>query len=151
MDVKFKRRLNVLVAEGRIAGYHVAVAKPRTFMNLSGEAVRYLTARYGARSSDVLVVFDDMNLPTGKIRIRPRGGAGGHKGVQSIIENMGTQEFARIRIGVGKSDGGDAIAHVLGNFSSDDLEAASASVKSAVEIIKIVLSEGLDKAMDKFN
>ena len=120
-------------------------------MNLSGEAVRYLTARYGARSSDVLVVFDDMNLPTGKIRIRPRGGAGGHKGVQSIIENLGTQEFARIRIGVGKPDGGDAIAHVLGNFSSDGLEAASASVESTVEIIKIVLSEGLDKAMDKFN
>lgn len=115
------REGKAIVGKGIIEGKKVMLAQPQTFMNLSGESVRALMDYYKLDLEDLVIIYDDISLPVGQVRIRPKGSAGGHNGIKSIIQHLGTQEFSRIKIGVGaKPEGGDLVKHVLGRFSKEE-------------------------------
>ena len=150
--LQFQRRLRVAVAQGTIGETPVVLAKSRTFMNVSGLAARYLVDRFRVRPPALTVIYDDMDLPVGKFRIRPRGSSGGHKGMESIIARLGTQEFPRIRIGIGRpSETGDGVDHVLGRFTASEEEIIREVVQRTAEAVEIMLSSGVEAAMNRFN
>ena len=130
----------------------VIVAKPLTFMNLSGQAVAGLAAFYKIDPVDVLVVTDDVALPLGRLRARPEGGAGGHNGLKSIIQHLGTQAFPRVRVGVGRGDDRRDLAdYVLGRFEAGERETVSAAVLRAADATEKFLSDGIERVMSGFN
>jgi PTH1 family peptidyl-tRNA hydrolase len=135
-----------------VAGQGALLAKPVTFMNLSGTAVAPLARKRGLEPADVVVVSDDMELPLGKLRIRARGGAGGHNGLKSVIEHLGSDGFARVRVGIGRSAGaGDATGHVLGRFSAEERRALEPVVAAAADAIECIVRDGAEAAMNQFN
>jgi len=136
---------------GSLAGARVLVARPLTFMNLSGQAVGPLLRWYHASTSELLVICDDLDLPLGKIRLRPHGGSGGHKGMLSIIETLGTQDFARLRIGIGRPAHGDPQDYVLNDFTQDELIGMLNAYDRAVEAVESFVLDGIAAAMNKFN
>ena len=147
-----ERRAKAVLGRGRIAGHDVVLAKPRTFMNNSGEGIKYLLARFGGRPSDLLVVYDEMALPTGRIRLRAAGSHAGHNGIRSIISTVQTEEFPRLRIGVGQpSQGAESIPHVLGRFSKEEEPLIARAVQDAVSAVRCMLEENIDIAMNRYN
>ncbi len=147
-----KRQRLAQVGEGSIAGREAVLAKPKTYMNNSGQAITSLVSQYRVKPANILIVYDEMSLPLGKIRVRPGGSSGGHNGIKSIVAALGTEEFPRIRIGIGQPEGsGSHIGHVLGRMAGEEKKAAEESVAAAVSAVESVLSEGIDKAMNKFN
>ena len=146
------RRAKAVLGQGRIAGHVVVLAKPRTFMNNSGEGVEYLLARFGGRPSELLVVYDEMALPTGRIRLRASGSHAGHNGIRSIISAVQTDGFPRLRIGVGQpSNSGESVPHVLGKFSKEEEPLIAQAVQDAVSAVHCMLEESIDVAMNRFN
>ncbi len=146
------RRRWTVAGRGDVEGWPVLLAKPRTFMNESGRAVRYLRDRYAVAPSRLLVIADDMDLPLGKLRLRASGGAGGHRGLESIAAELASQDYARLRVGIGRPDGNtDAIAHVLSRFSSAEERLLAEAVERAVETVEVFLAEGVQEAMNRFN
>jgi PTH1 family peptidyl-tRNA hydrolase len=146
------RRAKAVLGEGRIAGHEVVLAKPRTFMNNSGEGIQYLMARFGGRPSELLIVYDEMALPTGRIRLRVAGSHAGHNGIRSIISAVQTDAFPRLRIGVGQpSNGGDSVPHVLGKFSKEEEPLIAQAVQDAVSAVQCMLEENIDVAMNRYN
>jgi len=139
-----------LVGPGTIAGCAVLLAKPQQYMDESGGAVRALVRRYGLAPQDLLVVYDDVDLPVGVIRIRPRGSAGGHHGMASIIEALGTQEIPRVRIGIGRPQG-DPAEYVLSRFSPEERPIIEEAVERAADAVETVFREGVEVAMNRFN
>lgn len=139
-----------LVGRGTVAGCAVLLAKPLTYMNQSGRAVQGLVRRYGLAPQDLLVVYDDVDLPVGAIRIRPRGSAGGHHGMASIIEALRTQEIPRVRIGIGRPRG-DTAEYVLSRFSPDEQPVVAEAVERAADAVETILREGLEAAQGRFN
>lgn len=110
-----------IVGKGVIEGQKVMLVQPQTYMNLSGESVRALMDYYKLTTDEIVIIYDDISMPVGQVRIRPKGSAGGHNGIKSIIAHLGTQEFPRIKIGVGQNqENGDLVKHVLGRFSKED-------------------------------
>lgn len=144
------KRKAAMLGEGRVAGKRVALVKPRTFMNLSGEAVRYALDRYRVRADAVLVVLDDLDLPLGKVRLRERGGSGGHNGLNSINAALGTTDYARLRIGIGRPDG-ETVGYVLGAFAPDEKATAQDAISRAANAAEAWLAHGVRHAMDNFN
>jgi peptidyl-tRNA hydrolase, PTH1 family len=142
------------IAEGSLGGIRIAIARPQTFMNDSGRAVRKLLDRYRADPRALLVVFDEIDLPLGKLRIRDRGGPGTHNGMRSIVSEIG-EEFARIRVGVAPTDPsaeiGDLAEYVLTPFAADERETADEQIARAAEAVEVALRDGIARAMDKFN
>ena len=146
--LQFKARVGV----GTIEGHHVVLAKPLTFMNLSGQAVGPLVRWYKVPLESLLVVMDDLDLPLGTIRLRPSGGAGGHKGLQSIIDALGTRAFPRLRIGIGRPPPGwDPADYVLHDFTPDEQPIIAQAYEQAMAAIECWLVEGIDAAMNRFN
>ena len=138
-------------ARGMIGDEKVILVKPQTFMNLSGEAVRELNDYYKLGGvSDIIVISDDVAIPTGNIRIRMKGSSGGHNGLKNIILHMGSEDFVRVRVGVGDS-GGDMVGHVLGHFSSEDAKKMSDAYKKAADAVCCIVTDGADVAMNRFN
>jgi PTH1 family peptidyl-tRNA hydrolase len=130
----------------------VIVAKPVTFMNLSGQAVTGLAGFYKIEPPDIFVVTDDVALPVGRLRARREGGAGGHNGLKSIIQSLATQAFPRMRVGVGRGDNRRDLAdHVLGRFEADERDTVSAAVLRAADASEMFLSEGIERVMSVFN
>jgi PTH1 family peptidyl-tRNA hydrolase len=134
----------------------VVLARPQTYMNLSGQAVKSLAQWLRIGASEILVVYDDLDLPVGRIRLRPGGSAGGHRGMESIIACLGSQEFPRLRVGIGRPAGAggrenEAIDHVLGPFSAGERQTMSQAYDRAAEALECILSEGLEAAMNRFN
>jgi len=151
---KFRRVGKAHVTDSRIDGEPVAIVKPRTYMNRSGQALRPLRALEGFDlSSDMLVVVDDYALPIGTFRLRARGSAGGHNGLRSIEESLRTQEYARLRIGVGPvpDDGTDPADFVLAQMSSDDVDILAQLLPRVAEAVECWLREGIETAMNRFN
>lgn len=147
-----ENRNKALIARGELAGVRVALIKPQTFMNLSGEAVAPLARFYRVAPEHILVAFDDVDLPTATLRLRPKGGAGGHKGMRSLIQHLGTEEFPRLRLGIGRPSGQIPVeAYVLQKFKPDEWEAMRVTYERGVEAVKAVLTGGLDYAMNQFN
>ena len=140
------------VAEGRIAGRAVILAKPQTFMNLSGKAVARLSRLYEIPPQRLLVVYDDLDLPLGRLRLRPEGGSGGHKGMRSIIDLLGSQSFPRLRVGIGRPPGGmEAADYVLQPFDPEEQPLVEAVVEQAVAAVLCWLGEGIEAAMERYN
>ena len=146
------RRAKTVLGQGRIAGHEVVLVKPRTFMNNSGEGVEYLLGRFGGRPSELLVVYDEMALPTGRIRLRASGSHAGHNGIRSIISAVQTDGFPRLRIGVGQpSNSGESVPHVLGKFSKKEEPLIAQAVQDAVSAVHCMLEQSIDDAMNRFN
>jgi PTH1 family peptidyl-tRNA hydrolase len=130
----------------------IRLLKPSTYMNLSGQAIRAATDWFKLPPESVLIIYDDMDLPLGRIRLRLSGSAGGQKGMKSAIAHLGTQNFPRLRIGIGRSERNDnAISHVLGKFSADEAEAIAEALKLVVEAVELSLKQGVEKAMSLYN
>ncbi len=152
-DLAFDRRQKrARVALGTIQGRRVVLAKPQTFMNESGRAVAPLAHFYKVPLERLLVVYDDLDLPLGTIRLRPEGGSGGHKGMRSIIEHLGSQEFPRLRIGIGRPPGHmDPAAYVLQDFSTEEETLLDEVLERAVAAIETWLTEGIEAAMGRYS
>jgi len=141
-----------LVGRGKLAGEEILLAKPQTYMNLSGISVRELLAKYELDVSDLLVMWDEVQLPLGTIRIHPDGSAGSHNGAQSVINALGTQEFARLRLGCGPDHPlNSRREHVLRPMRKAELEVAAEMIDEAGNAVEVILKEGIDAAMNKFN
>lgn len=142
------------LADGRFADGKVLVVKPMTFMNLSGDCVAPVVKYHNATPADLVVVSDDIDLPVGRIRVRKGGGAGGHNGLKSVIERLGSPDFVRLRIGVGRDprDRSEVVGHVLGKFDPDTRALMTAKiVPAAVKALAQILTEGPDAAMNAWN
>ena len=149
----WREKFNALVAENFFDGEKILIVKPQTYMNLSGEAVAPLMNFYKLDVTDLVVAHDDMDLPVGMIRLRPKGSGGGHHGVESVIQHLGGEKnFARIRIGVGRpAENRTVINHVLSSFSGEDAEKINAAIDELVPATLCIFREGIDFAMNKFN
>jgi len=145
-----ERRARAKLGIGEVAETRVVLAKPRTFMNLSGQSVNRLVRHFGVPLEDLLVICDDLDLPLGKVRIRQRGGSAGHKGVESIIASLGSQDFPRIRVGIGRPEG-DEIAYVLSDFSAEERELVEEAISKVADAIYCFLAEGVEAAMNRYN
>jgi len=148
------------VGTGKIAGVEVLLAKPKTFVNLSGEAVGRLMRKYSIPVNNLIVIYDDLDLPLGKLRLRPSGSAGGHKGINSIISALGSEDFPRIKVGIGRPTTEDGavitdedviVGHVLSDFTPQEEAAIKPAIATAAEAIHCILTEGIVAAMNKFN
>ena len=142
-----------MYGSGIIDGVKVVVAKPLTYMNLSGEAVRSLVDFYKVDPiTELIVIYDDVNLEPGKLRIRKKGSAGGHNGIKSIIEHLGTKEFMRIRVGVGeKPKGWDLAKYVLGRFSKAERKLVDEATDKSIKALTMIINGDIDAAMNEFN
>ena len=145
-----KRQFNCLMAKGTFAGFPVMLMKPQTYMNLSGDSVAPVVKYHNATAADLLVIQDDIDLPVGRMRVRKNGSCGGHNGIRNIIERLGTQDFARLKLGVGK-DKSDVIAHVLGKFDPTTRKTMDLVVAKAVKAAAAILRDGPDRAMNAYN
>jgi PTH1 family peptidyl-tRNA hydrolase len=143
-------RRQALVGQGRIGGVEVVLAKPLTYMNLSGQAVSALARLYALKPDRILVVSDDMDLELGRVRLKPKGSAGGHNGHKSIIQSLGTDEYPRLKIGIGAAPAG-GIDHVLGGFTPDERLLIDRAVDSAVNGCEEVVASGVERAMSAVN
>lgn len=149
-----KRDFDGLWGKGSINDREVILLKPQTYMNLSGEAVRCISGYFHIEPKDILVIYDDVDLEFGSIRIRPSGGSGGHKGMQSIIECLGANGFPRIRLGIGrpKAQGQEEIAdYVLSDFKPDEKDVLEQILNTTNEAVDVILQDGIEKAMNRFN
>jgi len=147
-----RREAQALTAPTELEGMPVLLAKPQTFMNLSGLAVARLLAKYELAESELIVLVDEVNLPLGTLRVRPRGSAGGHNGMKSIIGAIGTDEFVRVRLGAQPDHPvRDQVSYVLGRFRKADLATVAEMVDQAAEAVRVILKEGVQKAMNRFN
>lgn len=141
-----------LEGKGMIGGEKVILLKPQTYMNLSGESVREAIDFYKIDPENVLVIFDDISLKPGQLRLRGKGSAGGHNGIKNIILHLKTQDFPRVKVGVGeKPPRMDLVDHVLGHFQGEDKAAMEAVLPDAVAAVETFLSDGLDVAMNRYN
>jgi PTH1 family peptidyl-tRNA hydrolase len=147
------KRANSLIAEGNIAGQRVALVKPQTYMNLSGQAVSALRGWYKIDPArELLVVYDDLDLPFGKLRLRERGSAGTHNGMRSIVGQLGGNEFPRLRVGIDQPPGKmDAAAYVLSRFRKEEEAELPFLLDTIADAVELVLREGLTAAMNKYN
>jgi peptidyl-tRNA hydrolase, PTH1 family len=140
------------IATGTLGAEKIVLLKPLTYMNNSGQSVRSVLDWYKLLSSSVLVIYDDMDLPLGKLRLRLSGSAGGHNGMKSIISHLGSQNFPRLRIGIGKSNPDrDTISHVLGRFTSQENIIMADVLQMATEAVERSIKEGVEKAMNLYN
>ena len=146
-----KRKHKALLAQGEIAGLKTTLAKPQTFMNLSGEAVERLARFYKLPPQAILVIYDDLDLPLGRIRLRPEGGSGGHRGMKSIIEHLGTLGFPRLRVGIGRPTRGDPVDYVLSDFAPDERMTIEETYERAISAVELWLAEGIAAAMNRYN
>ncbi|MGK7944755.1 MAG: aminoacyl-tRNA hydrolase [Microcystaceae cyanobacterium] len=148
-----QRRFQGLVSEAKgKRGDKLYLLKPLTYMNRSGQSVRAVLDWYKLPPASVLVIYDDMDLPLGRLRLRLSGSAGGHNGVKSIISHLGTQQFPRLRIGIGKSgQNKETISHVLGKFSPQEQDVVSKVLDLTVDAVEMGLREGIEKAMSLYN
>ena len=146
------RRAKAVIGQGRVCDTDIALAKPRTYMNDSGAAVEYLMTRFAASAEDLLVVYDDIALPLGTIRVRRSGSDGGHNGVRSIIDELGSKEFPRIRVGIGAPDDGTSyVEYVLGTFQKHEEKVIAPVIGAVADAVEVLLTEGIDTAMNRFN
>ncbi len=153
LDTSFSRlESKALVTRAEYNSSRVILAKPQTYMNLSGQAVGALVRFYKIPTGNLLVAYDEVDLPFGSLRIRPTGGSAGHKGMAAIIERLGTQEFPRLRIGIGRPPGRmEAADYVLQDFSKDEKEELASILDRAADAVLTFVSQGVEAAMNKFN
>ncbi|GAB6099767.1 aminoacyl-tRNA hydrolase [Halanaerocella petrolearia] len=141
-----------MVGKIKVSGETVILAKPQTFMNKSGQAIEKLVSYYQIDIEDILVIYDDLDLKPGQLRIRPKGGHGGHNGLKSIFACLGEKKFSRIRIGIGRPEQGTVTDHVLGRFTKDEWSQVDETLDQAREAVKLYLDkDDLNLVMNKYN
>lgn len=147
-----KNKHRAIIGQGMISGNKVLLAQPQTYMNLSGESVHEILSFYKEDHTSLIVVYDDISLDVGDIRIRKKGSAGGHNGIKNIISHIGTNEFMRVKVGVGsKPPGWNLADYVLSRFPEDEIKNVIEGIKKASDSIDKILSDGVDKAMNIYN
>ncbi|HRV95329.1 MAG TPA: aminoacyl-tRNA hydrolase [Anaerolineae bacterium] len=147
-----EKRSKGLIARAELSGVRIALLKPQTYMNLSGEAVAPIARFYKIPPERILVAFDDLDLPLASLRLRLKGGAGGHNGMSNIIQHLGTKDFPRLRLGIGRPAGQmPPKAYVLLPFKADEWEAMRVTYERSVDAIKVIITEGMEIAMTRFN
>ena len=146
---KFSKQLGSLVLQDKFNSHEIALVKPQTYMNISGQSVKWLSRKYPA--DDIIVIYDDMDLPPGRIRLANSGGSAGHKGMQSIMDSFRSEEIRRIRIGIGGRGDADGADYVLTPFSGLDAQRVENAVGIAVKSMMEILDNGFDSAMNTFN
>ncbi|MCI8662604.1 MAG: aminoacyl-tRNA hydrolase [Hungatella sp.] len=147
-----EKKHRALCGRGVLEGQKVILLKPQTYMNLSGESVRAAADFYKAEPKNIIVVYDDISLEPGQLRIRGKGSAGGHNGIKNIIAHLGTQEFPRVKVGIGeKPKGMDLADYVLSHFSQGERESMREAYKEAAEAVAVMVGQGIDEAMNRFN
>jgi len=148
-----KSKFRAVYGEGNVMGEKVIVALPQTYMNLSGESVGAIAAFYKISNENIIILHDDISLPVGKIRIRPKGSAGGHNGLKSIISHVGSDVFDRIKIGVGapKHADYDLADYVLGRFTTEEKKLLVPVLEDVCDAVRCIISDGEQKAMNKYN
>jgi peptidyl-tRNA hydrolase, PTH1 family len=154
INLSENRKFQGIAGEGiAVKGLKVLLLKPTTFMNLSGQSIRAVMDWYKLKPEEVLVVYDEMDLPLGKLRLRQSGSAGGHNGMKSAIAHLNSQNFPRLRIGIGreKSDEGEVISHVLGRFSQAETKVMNEVLRLVADAIELSLKQGIPKAMSLYN
>jgi len=142
------------IGKGRVAGKETVLAKPQTYMNSSGESVSRLVKRFNISLDELIIIHDDLDLPLGKIRLSYGSSSGGHKGIESTITELGSQDFIRLRVGIGRPAGAsedEIIAYVLSDFTPEQRKAIAPVIPRVTEALLCLLTEGLEAAMNKFN
>lgn len=149
--VEIKHRAQI--GKGYLNGEKIILAKPLTYMNASGESIRALTDYYKIDTqTNFIVIYDDVSMDAGQLRIRKQGSAGGHNGIKSIIAHLGSEEFRRIKIGIGDKRPGDDLAdYVLGNFNKEERAVMKESIANAASAVEMILRDGIDAAMNRYN
>ena len=151
-DIKINKiKHKALVGEGRISGQKVLLIKPQTYMNLSGQSIREVMEYYKEEIDHLIVIYDDIYIPVGTVRIRKKGSAGTHNGMRSIVYDLKSDQFPRIRIGMGSSHKGDLRDFVIGGFSKEEKEPLEEAVRRAVLAAECIVEKGIDKAMNEYN
>lgn len=146
------KKHKALIGKGIIGGEKVILAMPQTYMNLSGESVRELLDYYKCTNEDLIVIYDDISLDVGKLRLRAKGSAGGHNGIKNIISHLGTDVFDRIKVGVGEKPARmDLADYVLGRFSKEEQPVIRESAEKATKAVETIITENMASAMNKFN
>ena len=156
IEIEFKKVKSYysLISRGMINNHKVMLVKPQTFMNLSGRAVSKVVSYYKIPLQDLLIVYDDLNLELGQVRIRKKGSAGGHKGIESIMQYLNSEEIPRLRIGIGNPSVNfnfNCMSYVLSNFNNDEKDKIEEVIQLSTEAIKTVIEDGFEKAMRKYN
>ena len=147
-----RNKFHSLIGQGRIAGKKVVLVKPETYMNRSGIAVREAAMYFNVAPENLIVIYDDIDLPSGSIRIRKSGGAGTHNGMKSVVEQLGTKDFVRIRIGVGAAEAGeDLVNRVIGEVPKAERELLQKAATEAAAAVKDIITIGVDNAMNRHN
>ncbi|MDP4093798.1 MAG: aminoacyl-tRNA hydrolase [Bacillota bacterium] len=147
-----KVKHKALIGDGEIGGRRILLVKPQTFMNLSGESIREIMEWYKVPGSRLIIIYDDIDLPLGKVRIRPKGSSGTHNGMKSILYQIQTDDFPRIRIGIGKpSENWDLADYVLGRFNEEDRKLINNSIVLAADAATEIVKSGINNAMNTFN
>lgn len=149
--VRFSASGESLWAKGTVAGCDAVFLKPQTFMNLSGGPVRAFAERFKVEEGSIIIAYDDIDLPTGRIRVKRGGGSGGHRGVASVIERLGGRDFIRVRLGVGRPVHGDVADYVLSPFSEDEVASVDEMLERGALAVECIAAEGIDAAMNRFN
>ena len=151
IDVTTKKH-KALVGRGIIDGMRVILAKPQTYMNLSGESIREIADFYKIEPENIIIIYDDISLDVGQLRIRKKGSAGGHNGIKNIIAHLGTKEFPRIKVGIGnKPEGWDLADYVLSKYSKAEQEALEEASEGVIGAVKLMLMDDIEAAMNKYN
>lgn len=145
-----RQKFKGVYGEGFINGEKVILLKPTTYMNLSGESIREVVDFYKLTCEDIVVIYDDISLDVGRLRIREKGSAGGHNGIKSIIAHLGTDVFTRIKVGVGQPNV-DLVNYVLGKFTDEEMEVLSESIDASTKAVSEIIKNDVNTAMNKFN
>lgn len=145
-----RKKFKGVFGEGFINGTKVILLKPTTYMNLSGESIKEVIEFYKLNNDEVIVIYDDISLEVGKLRIREKGSAGGHNGIKSIIAHLGNEVFPRVKIGVGQPKG-DLVSHVLGKFSDVENKDLIKVIEASISAVEIMIKDGTKEAMNKMN
>jgi len=156
IEIEFKKLKSYysLISRGMINNHKVMLVKPQTFMNLSGRAISKVVFYYKISLRDLLIVYDDLNLELGQIRVRKKGSAGGHKGMESIMQYLHSEDIPRLRIGIGNPSVNfnfDCVSYVLSNFNDDEEDRIKETIKLSTKAIKTIIEDGFEKAMRKYN
>jgi PTH1 family peptidyl-tRNA hydrolase len=150
-EIDFKDRDKYRIGRGSIEGSAVVLLEPLPYMNRSGTAVREVLKKFSVPPENLIVIHDDLDMEKGRLRIRKTGSSGGHKGVQSIIQDIGTRDFVRLKIGIGREEGMPAEEFVLRKFGRQEISVMKDAIQEATEAIRSVVLEGVDRAMNRFN
>lgn len=146
-----RKKFKGIYGDGTICSERVMFLKPMTYMNLSGESIREVLNFYKIPNENIIIIYDDISLQVGKIRIREKGSAGGHNGIKSIIANLNSEVFTRIKVGVGEPEYSNLVSHVLGKFSDEERNKLDKVFEEIHKIIEVIITKGASEAMNKFN